>query len=658
MLLKIAVFFSLTFAFILISCSPENSQIVLAEYGNHVVTMKDFEDAYANNVGGYEQAEKDSLSKLKNFLNLYVDFKMKLRDAQVRGFDQDTALQKELYDYKKKVGVSYLLEKHLVDPAIHQLYERRKWELRVSHIMIRPDSSGEQAARNLAEALLDSIKNGADFAKLAEKYSQDKFSAPEGGDIYYITAGELPYEFEDAAYATQPGNVYPKVVQTKFGFHIIKVTDKRPRVPEIRASHILASFYRNGKIDSAYAKEKIDTVMTKLKAGEDFAKLAKEYSDDTGTKSQGGDLGFFGIRMMVKPFADAAFNLKNIEDISGIVESRYGYHIIKLTGKKPYPAFDEEKENLKKIYKKQRYQDQYDSLTNSLRKKYDYVLNQKSFDAIVNNADTTKVGQDNPKFDSIKADTLFTYQGGYMTTGEFLDQAYKRLDYMNRQINPAFLGVAVKQISGESLVEAAALQLDQSDPEFAALMENYKDGIYIFKLQEEEVWNEVKVDSTKLYNYYLTTKDNYRWPDRVNFVEIYARSDSAIQHYYDLLIHGENFDSLAAMHTERPDYKSKAGVWGIQEVSSSDLAAAAYKLEKPGDFSKPFPYQSGFSIVSLIAKDPSHLKTFEEAKAEVSGAYQESESNKLEQEYVDRLSKLYKPKIFYNELDKAFKSGQ
>ncbi len=657
MLLRVATLLTFALALILSSCAPEHSQIVLAEFGNQKVKMGEFEKAYENNVGNADQAKKDSLSKLKNFLNLYVDFRMKLRDAFVRGFDQDTSLQNELLEYKKQIGVTYLLDTKLVDPAIHQLYDRRKWELRVSHIMFRPDSSGSEKAEKMANAILDSIKNGASFAEMAKKYSQDKYSAPDGGDIFYVTAGELPPEFEDACYATEPGHVYPNVVKTRFGYHIIEVTEKRLRVPEIRASHILVSFYKNGKLDSTAAKEKIDTVMAKLKAGGDFAELAKEYSDDPGSKVKGGDLGFFKIRMMVKPFAEAAFNLKNIGDISGIVKTRFGYHIIKLTGRKPYPSFEEEKENLKKIYKQTRYQEQYDSLIASLRKNYNYKLNENTYNELIGRSDTLKVGQENEQLVQIKNDTLFTYDGKSMSVGGFLAELAKRFDFADRKMTAGIIASGVSKISGEALLNEDAMNLDKTDSEFASLMNNYRDGIYIFKLQQDEVWNKIKIDSAKLHEFYLQNKDKYVWPDRVNFAEIYAKSDSAIKFYYSLLQKGENFDSVAAKYTERPGYKKKAGIWGLQEVSSSELASEANKLKNPGDYSKPFHSINGFSIVSLIAKDPSHIKTFEEAKAEVSGAYQEVDSKNLEKGYIDSLDKLYKPKIFYNELDKAFKSN-
>ena len=657
MLLRIATLLTLGLALILSSCAPEHSQIVLAEFGNQKIKMGQFEKAYENNVGNVEQAKKDSLSKLKNFLKLYVDFRMKLRDAYIRGFDEDSSLQNELLNYKKEIGSTYLLDSKLVAPAIHKLYERRKWELRVSHIMIRPDSSGNEKAKEKAIAILDSIKNGASFAEMAKKYSQDRYSSNDGGDIFYITAGVLPPQFDDAIYDTQPGHVYPHVVKSIYGYHIIKVTDKRPRVPEIRASHILASFYKNGKLDSTYAREKIDTVMEKLKAGGDFAKLAEEYSDDVHSKVRGGDLGYFQIRAVPRPFAEAAFNLKKIGDISGIVKTRYGYHIIKLTGRKAYPSFDEVKDNLKKIYKRTLYQEQYDSLIVKLKNKYNYKLDETTFKNLVASCDTLKVGEYNKPLVNIKKDTLFTYSDKSMSVGDFVAKLSKLAEFNNKKMTSAVITNGISKISGQTLVDEEAMNLDKTDPKFADLMKNYKNGIYIFKLQQDEVWNKINLDSTKLHDYYMKNKDKYVWPDRVNFAEIHTISDSAIKFYYSLLQKGKNFDSVAAKYTERPGFKEKAGVWGLRDVSSSPLAIKAYKLKESGDYSKPFPYQDGYSIVMLIAKDPSHIKTFEEAKAEVSGAYQEIDSKKLEKDYINSLDKLYKPKIFYNELDKAFKTN-
>jgi peptidyl-prolyl cis-trans isomerase SurA len=642
---------------ILSSCAPKHSDIVVAKFDDEQIKMNEFEKMYEKNAGSYEKAKEDSISQLKNFLDLYVNFKMKLRDAYVRGYDSNPELKQELQDYKKKVGVSYILEKQIVEPGLEQLYNRRKYELRVSHIMIRPDSTGDEAARELAQSILDSIKNGADFGEMAKKYSDDNYSKNIGGDIYYITAGLLPPSFEDAAYATPVDSVYPSVVHTRYGYHLIKVTDKRKRIPQIRASHIMVNFNNpEGKPDTAYARAKIDTVMQKLKNGEDFAKLAEEYSDDTGSKKKGGDLGYFSRRMMVKPFDEAAFNLKPGE-ISDIVETNFGFHIIKLTDQKPYPSFNEDKEELQKIFKQTRYQDAYDSLIDHLKAEYGFTVNQATMDNVLQNADSIRVGGPIRNYDELKGQPLFTYNKvDTVDVNTVIKRMNSERQFMNRMIDADILNSAINKVAGDSLLAVAAMHLDETDSEFAALMNDYKNGIYVFKLQDDEVWSKINADSAKLYEYFQKTKDKYVWPDRINFSEIYSKSDSLIHVYYTELQNGADFDSLASRCTERPQLREKAGNYGLVAVDYSTLSSKANELlSTPGSYSEPFPYSGGYSIVKLIEKVPARPKTFEEAKAEVSGAYQDAESKKLEQNYLGSLKKRYDPQIYYDKLEEAFK---
>jgi peptidyl-prolyl cis-trans isomerase SurA len=656
MLFRSTILFTLALAFILSSCSPQHADLVVAKFGDNEIKMNEFENAYVKNVGSFENAKKDSLSKLKSFLDLYLNFRIKLRDAEVRGYGEDASLKQELTDYKKKVGVTYLLEKNIVEPGIKDLYDKKKWELRVSHLMIRPDSTGEEAARKLIQAILDSIKNEKSFEEMVSKYTQDSFSKKDGGDIFYVTAGQLPTEFEDAAYNTPKGQVNPNVIRTKYGFHIIKVTDKKERVPQIRASHILVAFNNEkGVPDTAFAKAKLDTVLNALKSGENFAKVAMQYSDDTGSKQQGGDLNFFERRMMVKEFDEAAFNL-NVGEVSEVVKTNFGYHIIKVTEKKPYPTFEEDKENLKKIFKQSRYQNEYDSLISHLKTKYNFKVNDNNLQYLASNSDSVKIGGDHPKMAEIKNIEILSYTGNTIKAEEFFNKLNASNDYVNRLVTLDLLRGAANKLGADYLLDEEALSLEKTNAEFASLMEDYRNGIFIFKLQDEEVWSKISFDSTKLYDYYTSTKNNYLFPDRINFSEIFSRKDSLINHYYDLLKKGMSFDSVAAKYTERPGYAEKAGNYGLVETNNSPLSEAANKLKNSGDYSNPFSDAGGFSIVKLVAKEPSRVKTFEEAKAEVSGAFQESESKRLEQEYIDKLKNKYKAVIYYDNLEQAFKN--
>jgi len=654
MIRRVIYLFITGFAVLLSSCTSEHSKIVLARYGDYNITMSEFENAYAKNVGNYEKAKEDSLNKKKNFLDLYLNFKMKLRDAKLRNFDNDPSLLAELTDYKEKVGVTYLLEKKLIEPSVKELYERRKWEYRASHIMFRTGQGNDEEAKKLANAVLDSIKTGESFEEMAKKHSQDQFSAPIGGDLFYFTAGLLPIEFEDAVYKTAPGQIYPEVLQTKFGYHIIKVTEKHERIPAIQASHILIDFKNEtGELDTIAAKATIDSVLALARSGEDFAKLATDFSEDPGSKERGGDLGFFERRQMVKEFDEAAFNL-DTNQISDVVKTNFGYHLIKLTGKKPYPSYEEDRDNLKKMFERQSYQVKREEFINNLGTKYNYQINEETLNYILANSDSSaKLNGEHPKLQEFKDKTLFSYANGSVTAEEFFEKVADKKDYYNKIINEDILRGAVKAVREDYLLKEEALNLEKTDSEFADLMDDYKNGIFIFKLQEDEVWNKIEIDSAKLNQYYLVTKENYKFPDRVSFVEIFSAKDSVMNSYYAQLEAGISFDSLAS-HTERPAMKDKGGVYPLNDVKTSPLYEEANKLEKPGDYSKPIKVTGGYAIIKLIEKDAARLKTFEEARAEVAGAFQESESKRLENDYLERLNKRYEPVVYYSELEKAF----
>lgn len=657
MMLKRVILFSLSLLFF--ACAPKHGDIVLSEYNGQEIKMAEFEKAYSKNAGGFQNAKDDSLSQLKNFLNLYTNFKMKLLDADVRGYGSVPELNAELLDYRQKVGVTFILDRQLVEPALRKLYDMRLWEYRVSHLMIRPDSTGDLAAKEKTEGLLARIKAGEKFEELVAEYSTDNFSKKSGGDIFYITAGQIIPEFEDAVYKTKVGDIYPDVVKTRFGYHIIKVTDIKPRIPQIRASHILVDFYdEDGQMDSSSARARIDSIATMLKNGADFAELATQYSEDQGSKINGGDLNYFERRMMIKEFDEVAFSLE-VGQISDIVTTPYGFHIIKLTDKKPQPTIEEEKENLKKIYKQTRYNDDLLKLHNHLREKYGYKLNESLY-KFISKQDTTRINATYWKSDwreSVKDSTLFTLGGANYSLDTVVARVENVFEFNNQPFNDFQVTNFVAKVSGDAALDLEALNLDKSNEEFKDLMDDYKSGIYIFKLQDEEVWGKINIDSLKLVAHYEKTKEKYKWGDRVELAEIFSKNDSLIKVYKSWLDAGENFDSIAAKYTERPGFKEKAGKFAMLDINSSQQATVANKLTKPGDYSAPFEVTGGKAIVMLIKKDAARLKTFDEARAEVSGSFQEEESKRLEQDYLSRLQSLYNPKFYYDELEKAFKEN-
>ena len=642
------------------ACTPNTTKIV-AEFDDTTIALKDFEKAYIKNVGDYNKARISPERNKEEFLKLYVDFKMKLRDAWVRGYYNDPDLNKEINDYKKKIGATYIKEKKLIEKGMRKLYNQRKWEYRLSHIMLRPNRGGKISSKDLAQKIINEIKSGkASFEELAKKYSDDRYSKNNGGDIYWFTCGIVNRDFDKAITSTPVGHVYGKPVHSRYGWHVIKVTAKQKRVPKIKIRHILIRFVRkNGKVDSAAALAKIKDIKKRLERGADFAKLAKKYSEDPGSANKGGDLGYVSRRMMVKPFDEAAFNLKKPGQISDIVKTRFGYHLIQLVEIPPYPSFDSVKDQLRKIYRRQRYKHDYNTLIDSLKTVYKYRPNKTLIKTVAANKNDSIKFNDNllnsKLYKALKNSVVFTIDNQPYKADTLFNFLINNQDFSDKIVNENNFSSGVEAFASEELLEKEALGLEKTDSVFKQLLNDYRNGIYIFKLQKEEVWDKMKIDTNAVKKYFEANRDKYKYPDRVEFYEIFTRKDSLAKKYYSEIQNGAKFDSLASQVTERFGYKKKSGHFDLTPVRSSIMADRAWKLKKPGDVSKPFKTGKGWSIVKLVKKDPAHLKSYSEARQEALSDYQEKLSKDLENAYVESLRARYHPEYYYNVLKEAFK---
>lgn len=657
MLKKFFYIIGILSSLLFVSCSPKHSEIIVADYGDYNINMDEFENAYAKNIGSYEKAKTDSIENYNKFLELYVNFKMKLRDAKVRQIDKSEEILNELSEYQKTIGTSYLLEKELYENGILDLYKKRAKEIRVSHLLIRTDTLSEEEAYEKALAIIDSVKNGQPFEDAVKKHTDDQFSRDKGGDIYYFTGGMIMPEFEDMAYSTSVGEVNPTPLKTKYGYHIIKLTEKIDRVPQIRASHILIRKDPNSTDNEKKQKDQIAELLKRAKDGEDFGKLAAEYSEDPGSKQKNGDLGFFSRRQMVQPFDEAVFNLK-VGEVSDVVETQFGYHIIKLLETQNYPSFDEEKNSLRELYEKTRKNSDYEKLVEQYAKDVNLVLDDNNFEEIIKTQEPTTVSEkywESSVHKNYGNSSIFKLGDNQYNIDSLFSFAVKDSKVLGRPVNVKLLTDLKNEYKNKKVIEAKAAELIKTDEKFVDLMEEYKNGILIFKLQEDEVWNKMKMDSTAVFNLYEQTKENYVFPDRVQYNELFTKSDSLANKYLNMLQNGADFDSLSAKYNEQAKSLS-LGKDNLISASSNLLSKAAYKLENPGDISDVLKYKNGWSIVKLIKKDASRTKTFDEARAEATSAYQDHESSQLEKSYVNRLKNTYKPNLFYEELENAYKN--
>lgn len=224
----------LLFAFIACAKKEEQKQgPYLAMVGNTKITQADLEREIKN-LPEFAQKLFEGGEGKERFLNELIKKELLYQEALKKGLDKDSEYQKKVEDFKKLTLIGQLLEKEIqskakvTEPDAKAYYEKHKAELasvsqiKASHILVKTEAE--------AKKISETLKKGANFAELAKKYSIDPGSAKNGGDLGYFSPGQMVPEFEQAAAKLKPGEI-SEPVKTKFGYHIIKVTDKKMGKP-------------------------------------------------------------------------------------------------------------------------------------------------------------------------------------------------------------------------------------------------------------------------------------------------------------------------------------------------------------------------------------------------------------------------------------------
>ena len=638
-------------ALLLAGCAGSGPAVV-AKIGNEPITLEDFEDSYAKNNGGWEKATASTYEDRDKFLDLLVKFRLKVHDAREKGLMADSSIKAELEGYEVTVATSYMLEKEIVAVKIRQLYERKKEELRASHILLRlnPDASPADTlvAYNKAMTIIGLVPTTV-FDSLAATYSEDQSAASNHGDLGYFTAGKMVPEFEDACYNLKVGEYTKIPVRSQFGYHIIKLTGRQPNKGAVRISHILRR-YKDIAVDSVAVKDSAWVIYRLVKGGLNFAAAAKRYSDDMGSNSNGGDIGFYE-RGRIPPAVESVFFNTPVDSVLPPFQMPYGYHIFRVTGFKGISSFAESEKELRDQYNQMRYQSDYQKFVRNLTQQYKLKFDTVSINKLMTAFDTTQTPASWVWSDTLtpamKKLVLLTCEGRPSTVADFIEQVNNSSEFKSMFLTPKNISHMVERLSEVKLMEEHARQVPQRYPAFSKLLKEYQDGILLYRIEQDEVWKKVVVNDSLLKIYYDQTKENYRWSKRVSFAEIYATTDSVIQLAYAEIKKGRDFGAVAEKYTMRAGYKEKKGIWGLMPDSVNIFSRYAAKL-RIDSIAPPFEHPDGWSIIKPIAKDTSHIKTFEEALPELMSAYQEYASKVRQEEWLADLKSRYP--VVYNKL--------
>jgi peptidyl-prolyl cis-trans isomerase SurA len=503
--------------------SKPSSLGTLLQVGDLSVSAEEFQYLYEKN---YNASDSVYLTEhLNAYLELYTKFKLKVAEAQQQGYDTTRAFVSELAGYQQQLAKPYLSDPSITERIVREAYDRLQQEVRASHILIMVKDWGNPAdtlaAYRIAESLKARAEAGEDFGKLAEEQSQDPSAKFNRGDLGYFTSMQMVYEFENAAYATPVGEIAGPV-RTRFGYHLIRVADRIPARGSCKASHIMVRATRGlAAEDSLAAAKKAHEIYAKLQEGADWNDLCRQFSDDTNTREAGGALPWFSTGQMVPEFAEVAYAMKDSGDVSAPVLSPYGWHIIRLDGKKGIDPF----ETMERTIKQRISRDSRSELSEKL-----FVQRLKDENGYREFADAKAAAI--AAFDDSLLEGNWMVPDGHAhatkplmgigdqtaTVQDFFLYAAER-QYPGAELPlPAYAERMFESFVSERVLAYEEAHLAEKHPEYRHLLNEYREGIMLFNIMSTEIWDKAMVDTAGLRTYFEANSGRYRWGRRVKAV--------------------------------------------------------------------------------------------------------------------------------------------
>lgn len=649
------------------SIPPEQlDSSVVAVYDDQVVTIEEFEDQYSRSAGGTGMVSGDTLSNYREFLSRYIDFRLKVLAARASGLDRDEAIQQELDTYRTNLARPLLLEKEVIEPLMRELFERMQTARDVSHILIRiPDNPSPEdtlAAYNRLAAIRDSVVQGAEFGSMALRHSDDPSARMTGrqgyeGRLGFFSAGMMVREFEDFAYTTPVGDVSP-VFRTQFGYHFLKVHDQKPSEPAVRVSHIMITPEGIDSTAARNARAKLGEIQERLAAGEDFSDLARTFSNHPPSAERGGDVGWLSpYRLDAAPdWGMTPFELKEIGDVSGIVRSQYGFHLIKLTARQSLNDYEMIKGEIRTyVSRLPEAREAQTRLAQRIRNEegseFDAGAVMKALDGIAPDSILVYLAQ--ADLDEASTSTTFARLGERTFTVKDLAEYVKvyrpRMSGLDR---PELINRLSEVFLDHEAIEFAAQTLEDRDPEFRRTMEEFHDGLLLFRVMEDSVWKAASQDTLALEALYAANHAKYRFQDRVRVLAFNHGTDSVLIRIGERIKQGTPLSEISAEILADTLLHVRLDTVMVAEPTGSVFDRVLQMKE--GELTETFDQPRGHIMLYHAGIDPAREKTFAEARAEVINDHQQA----LEDAMLRRLRAQYNVRLFPDRLSQAFKHGQ
>ena len=601
--------------------NPQLEDEWLIAINGDTITAGDFWYAFVKNADEEKPINLDSIKKYKK---LYDKFLLKVTEAKSLGYDTTPKFLKEFKGYKNQLAESYLKDKSVTEKLIQEAFDRSRIDVEASHILVKVpyDAMPEDTLKAFEKALsiMNKANNGVDFTLLAKKYSDDN-GGKNGGYLGYFSVLRMVYPFENMAYNTKPGEI-SKPFRSRFGYHIIKVHSNRKAVGEVKVAHIM-TIAKEGMDPKKLvdAEKNIREIYEMVKEGKNFAELARKFSEDLNTSNRGGELPWFGPNKFLPEFENAAFSLANNGDVSEPVKTPYGWHIIKRIDRKELASYDDMKNELRnKVSRSDRAALSKTVVINRIKKEYEFTEYRSGIDNFYTFCDTTLItAKWKAPADKELTDKMFDFAGVTYTQKEFAE-------YLTQTLVPKKGGSyqRIVQYSYENwmtdIIESHEKSLLTTKyPDYGRLLREYKDGIILFDLTSEKVWNKSVVDTAGLRAFHNDIKDQWQWNERMDGVVYKCIDEATAVAVRKLLKKGRGDDVIL----ENINVESKLNVRveaGVYEAKSRpELNGLKFKK----GVSKVLNQNGNFIVLKVDKVIPVESKSLSEVKGMVTAKYQD-----------------------------------
>ena len=585
-----------------------------------------------------DESQKD----LDQYLELFIGYKLKINKAHKLGLQNGNAYKSELASYRTQLSKNYLTDSKVTKELVDEAYQHTVKEVRASHILFLVDENATPAdtlkAYNQALEIRKKAMSGSNFDELAVNHSQDPSAKENKGDLGYFSAFRMVYAFESAAYKLKPGEI-SLPLRTRFGYHLIKVTDVRQNRGELTVAHIMVLNPEDGNEQAKQAaRSKIFDIHKKLQQGESFESLAQQFSDDKSSSAKGGVLNRFGSgQLSSEEFENAAFALTAEKRISEPVETQFGWHILKLIEKFPVRSFQDMSAELEnRVGKDERSRLIAESLNETLKKKYPVKRNEKVYKAVsAAVTDAIYAGNWEVPTDKKFDDKLLTIKDSTYSGKQFLNfmRIQQKVGVKDKPLSKLVEKVYDKYLN-EQLHSYHNGSLETDYPEFAAVMDEYRDGLLLFELMEKEIWTRSKSDTIGLQAFYEANKMKYQWNQRADVVIASSTNQDMVKKAQKFLKQNKDAEFIKSKlnTSDKINIMTTAGTF----EQGNESLPKSYKFENGvSDIIKDGEY---YFVVKTAKVMPAGTKTLDEAKGRVINDYQQN----LEENWVKDLKNEFK----------------